>query len=226
MGHTYGHIKTASGKYFRFYKASSSTSEVEIQTDATNSPGAVPVEQSCGAAMNGETITHALFTEASGFLRLVYVMDKSGNTKAIFTNYAKTGAPNLGMVPMNQPVTIAVGDQIRGILKSDNNTTCAVLYFQGGPPQHYTGTGTSNPVAMTEYRSGSGLGQAGTGGGAITGIVSYSPDGINHFLAITDNTNVLRWSGASASTESFQVDGMKSAGMVPDLNWAISCHNA
>ena len=207
MGHTFGTVRTASGQYFRFYKASLSATEAEMLTDATNEPGKVPVAQSLGDALNGQTITHALFTEASGFLDIVYIMDKSGNTKAIFTNLAKTGAANDGVLPVYAPVKIAVGDQLRGAIKGDNNTTIAVLYFAGGPPQLYRGTGTSNPVAMTEYKTSSSLGTAGTGSGAITGIVSYSPDGTNSFISIVDNQNVLRWSGASASTESFQVDG-------------------
>ena len=226
MGATYGHIRTATGQYFRFYASSVSSTESEVQTDATNEPGKVPVAQSLGDALNGQTITHALFTEASGFLNIVYVMDKNGNTKAIFTNFAKTGAANNGVLPVYKPIPISVGDQIRATLKGNANTTVACLYFSAGPPQCYVGTGTSNPVTMTEYKTGSGLGTAGTGSGSITGIVSYSPDGVNNYLSIADNQNVLRWSGASASTESFQVDGLKTAGMTPDLNWAIKCSNA
>ena len=224
MGHTFGYLRTASGQEVRLYYASLSTTEVEIKTDATNAPGAVPVAQSLGDSLNGQTLTHGLFTEASGHLKLDYIMDKSGNIKYIFNNLAKTGAPNLGLQPLYRPVRVEVGDQVRGILKAVAIQNNAILCFADGTMQHYS-IGHASSVAnleMTEYRSGNGLGSAGTGSGPIVAYSAYASDGTITYMTIVDNQNVIRMNIQGASTEAFQViEHQKIGGPQPNLNWAI-----
>jgi len=224
MGVTYGFLKTASGQSIRLYANLSDTNETELTTDATNEPGKVPVAQSVGDALNGQVITHALFTEASGFLKIVYVMDKGGNTKGVFTNLGKTGAAELGIEPMYKPIQIEIGDQVRATMKSNNNTGCAVICFADGSQQHYSCTGTTANTEMTEYKSGNGLGTAGTGSGAIVAYAVYAADGVIKTCSVVDNQNVLRLSLPGASTETFSAMKTKlvNPGVMPNLNWKLS----
>jgi hypothetical protein len=224
MGHTFGFLRTASGQEVRLYEASLSSTETEIKTDATNAPGAVPVAQSLGDALNGQTLTHGLFTEASGHLKIVYIMDKSGNMKYIFNNLAKTGAPNLGMMPLYKQVRIEVGDQIRAAIKASAIDNNAILCFQDGTMQHYSIAHASSVanLEMVEYRSGNGLGSAGTGSGRIVAYSAYASDGTITYMTIVDNQNVIKMSLPGASTESFQIiEHVKVGGPQPNLNWAL-----
>jgi len=223
MGDTYGFLTTSTGQSIRLFKSGLSTTEQEILTDATNPPGAVPVAQSLGDALNGQTITHALFTEASGFLKIVYVMDKAGNTKAIFGNLGKTGSPNLGIQKMYKPVRIEVGDQVRGILKGATSQGCIILCFSNGTTQHYSATGTTANTEMTEYRSGNGLGSAGTGNGSIVAYSGYAADGTVTIASVVDNMNVLKMNLQVAPQESFESGLiMQVAPVQPNLNWKLS----
>jgi len=223
MGDTYGFLTTSTGQTVRMFKSGLSTTEVEIQTDATNAPGAVPVAQSLGDALNGQTITHALFTEAGGLLKIVYIMDKAGNTKAIFGNLGKTGSANLGIQPMYKPVKVEVGDQVRGILKGATSQGCVILCFGNGTTQHYSSTGTTANTEMTEYRSGNGLGAAGTGNGPIIAYSGYAADGTVTIASIVDNMDVLKMSIQVAPSESFEAGLIHQVAPVqPNLNWKLS----
>ena len=224
MGDTYGFLQTGQGQVIRLFKSSLGATEAEILTDATNAPGAVPVAQSLGDALNGQTITHSLFTEASGHLKIVYIMDKAGNTKAIFTNLAKTGSPNMGLQPMYKPVQIEVGDQVRGELKGATSEGCVVLCFANGTTQHYSATGTTANTEMTEFRSGNGLGSAGTGNGPIIAYTGYAADGTVTLASIVDNQNVLKLNVQVAPAESFQAGIIHKLAtpVQPNLNWKLS----